>query len=517
MKPADHYYVTTAISYPNGAPHMGHAYEVIATDAIARFQRLSGKTVLFQTGTDEHGLKIAQAARVAGLSPREYVDGTVKAFEQMAATFGISHDRFIRTTDADHYAASQELWCRMAAADDLYLDRYEGWYSVRDEAYYDESELIDATDAEGAALRLSPQGTPVEWTVEESWFFRLSKYQDRLLALFDDPGAVRPSSRVNEMRAFVAGGLRDLSVSRTSFDWGVPVPGSPGHVMYVWVDALTNYLTGAGFPNGFDKAGESDWWPADLHVVGKDVVRFHAVYWPAFLMSARLPIAKTVFGHGFVLDRGVKMSKSVGNVVDPLELAGTLGVDRLRWFLLRDVAFGDDGNYSHEAIVERTNADLANGIGNLAQRALSMVAKNLDGKLPTDPPADLPADLMLRGELAAKTEVYMAEMHNLAPHRALATVMEMVAAANQYFADAAPWGLKNSDFPRMAKVLYEALDAVRRIAILIQPVIPVSAAAVLDQLAVAADRRGFDSLDVALTMGTTLPAPQGVFPRWVEA
>jgi len=505
MKPADHFYITTAISYPNGAPHMGHAYEVIATDAIARFQRLSGKTVRFLTGTDEHGLKIAQAARAEGVEPRAYVDRMVTAFQAMADTFQISHDRFIRTTDADHYAASQELWRRIAANGDLYLDCYEGWYSVRDEAYYDESELIDAVDAAGETVRLSPQGTPVVWTVEESWFFRLSKYQQQLLDLYDDPTRVRPASRVNEMRSFVAGGLRDLSVSRTSFDWGVPVPEAIGHVMYVWLDALTNYLTGAGFPGT-----EDEWWPADLHVVGKDVVRFHAVYWPAFLLSAGLPVAKAVFGHGFVLDRGIKMSKSVGNVVDPLDLAKTLGVDRLRWFLLRDVAFGEDGNYSHDAIVERTNADLANGIGNLAQRALTMVAKD-GGMMPPMSSGEGVPDK----DVAGATASYFASMTELQLHRALEAVMGLVSAANGYFADAAPWGMKD-DPERRAAVLAATLDATRRIAILAQPAIPEAAGRLLDQLGVAPDARDFAHLDAIVPAGTPLPAPQGVFPRWVE-
>ncbi len=506
MKPADHFYITTAISYPNGAPHMGHAYEVIATDAIARFQRLSGKTVRFLTGTDEHGLKIAQAARAEGVEPRAYVDRMVTAFQAMADTFQISHDRFIRTTDADHYAASQELWRRIEANGDLYLDCYEGWYSVRDEAYYDESELIDAEDTAGDKVRLSPQGTPVVWTVEESWFFRLSKYQQQLLDLYDDPARVRPASRVNEMRSFVAGGLRDLSVSRTSFDWGVPVPDAPGHVMYVWLDALTNYLTGAGFPGA-----EDEWWPADLHVVGKDVVRFHAVYWPAFLLSAGLAPATTVFGHGFVLDRGIKMSKSVGNVVDPLDLAKTLGVDRLRWFLLRDVAFGEDGNYSHDAIVERTNADLANGIGNLAQRALSMVAKD-GGTMPAFTGAS--AD-DLHAAFVEGTEAYFAAMDALQLHRGLEAVMGLVAAANGYFADAAPWGLKDAP-ERRAGVLAATLDAARRIAILAQPAIPEAANRLLDQLGVPPNARDFAAFNTAVPAGTTLPPPAGVFPRWVE-
>jgi len=517
MKSPDVFYITTAISYPNGRPHIGHAYEVIATDCIARYHRLCGRTVLFLTGTDEHGLKIAQAARAAGLAPKAYVDSQVAAFQQVASTFDISHDRFIRTTDRDHYAASQALWRAMVAAGDIYLGRYDGWYSVRDEAYYDESELIDATDAGGNAVRLSPQGTAVEWTVEESWFFRLSAYADRLLAWFDaNPGCVAPPSRMNEMRAFVTRGLRDLSISRTSFDWGVPVPdaapGSPPHVMYVWVDALTNYLTGAGYPaDGYDRI-----WPADLHVIGKDVVRFHAVYWPAFLMSAGLALPERVFGHGFILDRGGdKMSKSAGNVVDPLELAATLGVDRLRWFMLREVAFGDDGSYSHSAIVERTNADLANGIGNLAQRALSMIAKNCNGLMP---PLAVrgEAELALAAEIASETRLFHVELAALRLHRALEAVMAMVTAANAYFADAAPWGLKVSDPVRMAGVLGATVDAVRRIAMLAQPALPGAMTTLLDQLGVSPDARAFAAVETIVAAGTALPPPTGVFPRWVD-
>ncbi len=512
MKSPDTFYITTAISYPNGRPHMGHAYEVVATDCIARFHRLDGKKVTFLTGTDEHGLKIAQAARAAGVAPKAYVDGQVEAFRDMAATFEISHDRFIRTTDADHIAASQALWRAMVARGDIYLDRYTGWYSVRDEAYYDESELVDAIDAAGATVRLSPQGTAVEWTVEESWFFRLSAYADRLLAWYDsDPVPVAPASRINEMRAFVERGLRDLSISRTSFDWGVPVPDAPDHVMYVWVDALTNYLTGAGYPG----AGYDDVWPADLHVIGKDVVRFHAIYWPAFLMSAGLALPKCVFGHGFILDRGGdKMSKSLGNVVDPAEMAATLGVDRLRWFMLAGVAFGDDGSYSHAAIVERTNADLANGIGNLAQRSLSMIAKNCDGIMPSVGEGADEADLA--ATFASETAIYRIEMAGLRLNRALEAVMAMVAAANAYFADAAPWALKATDPAQMAAVLATTVDAVRRIAILVQPALPGAAARLLDQLGVAMAARTFADIDTVVAAGTHLPPPAGGFPRWAE-
>jgi methionyl-tRNA synthetase len=504
---SDRFYLTTAIAYPNGRPHMGHAYEVITTDVIARYRRLKGDTVRFLTGTDEHGLKIAQAARAEDVSPRDYVDRMVAPFEAMDRQLGISFDRFIRTTDADHKALCVELWQRMAANGDLYLDRYEGWYSVRDEAYYDESELVDAEDSQGAKLRLSPQGTPVEWTVEESWFFKLSAYAEPLLALYEaNPGFIQPASRRNEMRSFVAQGLRDLSMSRTSFDWGVPVPGSPGHVMYVWVDALANYLTGAGGLDG-------EWWPADLHVVGKDVMRFHTIYWPAFLMSAKLALPKTVFGHGHVLFRGEKMSKSLGNVVDPVEMATRFGVDRLRWFLCRDVAFGEDGSYSDEAIIERCNADLANGLGNLAQRALSIVAK--DGGVMPAVIVPGAGELTLREAFATGTATYFAAMDTLALHRALEAVMAMVNAANLYFADAAPWALK-ADPARRAAVLAEALDATRRLALLVQPFIPESAAKLLDQLGVAEDARQFSGLESEVAAGTPLPAPQGVFPRWTE-
>ena len=502
------FYLTTAIAYPNGKPHMGHAYEAIASDAIARFKRLDGYHVRFLTGTDEHGLKIAQAARLAGIEPRAYVDGTVQPFISLDRQLGISFDRFIRTTDSDHKALCQQLWQRMADKGDLYLDRYEGWYSVRDEAYYDDSELVAAQDAQGQAIKLSPQGTPVEWTVEESWFFKLSAYAEPLLKLYaDHPEFIQPSSRFNEMRAFVAGGLKDLSMSRTSFDWGVPVPGSPGHVMYVWVDALANYLTGAGGIDG-------EWWPADLHIIGKDVVRFHAIYWPAFLMSADLPLPKTVFGHGFVLNRGVKMSKSDGNVVDPAEMADRFGVDRLRWFLLREVAFGEDGSYSDDAIIERTNADLANGIGNLAQRALSMVAKNLGGAMPG--PGVTEGAEALTASINTPTEAYFAAMNGLQIHRALEAVMAMVTATNGYFADNAPWKLAKTDVDAMGHVLHATLDATRRIVLLVQPIMPEASARLLDLLGVSGDARDFKGFDAIIATGTQLPEPQGVFPRWVE-
>lgn len=501
---AEPFYITTAIAYPNGRPHIGFAYEVIAADAIARYQRLAGRDVFFMTGTDEHGLKMAQKARDEGCTPQQLVDRMSGAFREMDDLLNISYDRYIRTTEPAHYRASQAIWRAMEASGDLYLGRYEGWYSVRDEAFYDEKEIAEG---EGG-VKLSPQGTPVEWTVEESWFFRLSAFQDRLLAHYEaNPGFIQPESRRNEVLAFVRGGLSDLSVSRTSFDWGVPVPDADGHVMYVWVDALTNYLTGLGYPDATEAMAR--FWPADLHVIGKDIVRFHAVYWPAFLMSAGLPCPKTVFGHGFVLNRGEKMSKSLGNVIDPVGLADTYGVDPLRYFLLREVSFGQDGTYSPEAIVTRSNADLANGLGNLAQRCLSIIAKSCGGIVPAPVEGAGP---LLPALATAKARADEA-MAAYAPHRALEAIWEAVAEANRYFADAAPWALRKTDPAAADAVLYEAADAVRQLAILVRWAIPASADRLLDQLGQGADARDFAHLGQRLAPGLGLPPPAGVFPR----
>ena len=511
---ADTFYITTAIAYPNGKPHIGHAYEAIAADAIARFQRLSGKDVRLVTGTDEHGLKMAQTARGLGRDTLEFATEMSNHFRKMCGALNISYDAFRRTTEEQHKAASITLWKAMRDADDLYLDRYEGWYSVRDEAFYDEGET---TLGEGGT-RLSPQGTPVEWTVEESWFFRLSKYRDFLIELNETPGFLEPESRRNEVLGFLKGNeLRDLSVSRTSFDWGVPVPDSPGHVMYVWVDALCTYLTGIGFP---EREGEFDrFWPADLHLIGKDIVRFHAVYWPAFLKSAKLPLPKKIFGHGFLLHRGEKMSKSLGNVVDPLELADRFGVDALRYFLLREVSFGQDGSYSAEAIVTRCNAELANSFGNLAQRTLSLIFKNLDGVLPL--PGDVgEADLHLLHQCLDATRRDLP--------RAFAALdftegtdawMRAVFACNQYIDAQAPWALKKTDPERMKAVLATLFHALRNLAIAIQPIIPTSAAKLLDQMGIPADERSFVALsdttwyDRLRASGFRLGQPVGIFPR----
>jgi len=505
------YFLTTAIAYPNGPPHIGHAYEAIATDAIARFMRLDGYDVFFLTGTDEHGQKMQQTAAKEGISPRELTNRTVPQFRAMVERLECSNDDFIRTTEPRHYRASQAIWERMAKNGDIYLSKYTGWYSVRDEAYYGEAEITVGPDGE----RRGPTGSPIEWVEEESYFFRLSAYQDKLLDLYrNHPDFVLPETRMNEVMSFVKGGLQDLSVSRTTFDWGVPVPGDPKHVMYVWVDALTNYITGVGFPDTQSKSFRC-YWPADLHVIGKDILRFHAIYWPAFLMSAGLALPRRVFSHGFLFNRGEKMSKSVGNVIDPFALADAYGVDPLRYFFLREVPFGQDGNYSHEAIVNRINADLANDLGNLAQRSLSMIARNCGGVLPR-PETFSAADEAILAAADAMISAARRAMETQQLHQVLNTIWSVVADANRYFAGEAPWALAKTDPPRMGNVLFVTAEVLRQISILIQPFMPASAAKLLDLLAV--NERDFAALGAAhrIAAGTKLPPPSPVFPRYQE-
>jgi methionyl-tRNA synthetase len=510
----DPFYITTAIAYPNGRPHIGHAYEAIATDAIARFQRLKGRDVRLITGTDEHGLKMAQTARDAGRATLEFADEMSSYFRQMCDILDVTYDNFMRTTDSRHHDASIALWKAMEESGDLYLDRYEGWYSVRDEAYYGEDEL---SEGEGGQ-KLSPQGTPVEWTVEETWFFRLSKYQEPLLALYrNNPEFIRPESRRNEVLRFVEGGLKDLSVSRTSFDWGVPVPGSPGHVMYVWVDALTTYLSGIGYPQN-DEAFKR-FWPANVHIIGKDIVRFHAVYWPAFLMSAGLPLPKQVFGHGFILARdGAKMGKSAGNASDPLELAERYGVDQFRYFLLREVNFGQDGSWSEEAIILRSNAELANSFGNLAQRTLSQIFKNCEAYLPAIHGHTDDDQALFETVGKAVSDIIPAAYEDLALSQAAEAWIGAVFACNAYIDAQAPWALKKTDTNRMETVLATLYICIAQLAVAISPIIPGSAAKLLDQMGVAPELRNFKGIashwySPLAESGYRLEQPQGLFPR----
>ena len=476
------FYITTPIYYPSDKLHIGHSYTTVACDALARYKRMQGYDVMFLTGTDEHGQKIQDKAADAGVTPKEYVDKIVATVKDLWKLLDVSYDRFIRTTDPDHYVASQAIWKRMEENGDIYLDKYAGWYSVRDEAYYAEDET-EVRDGQRYAIAT---GTEVEWTEEESYFFRLSKYGDKLLELYANEGYVYPESRRNELISFVKGGLNDLSISRTTFDWGVPVPGNDKHVMYVWVDALTNYLTGLGYPDT-DNELFVKYWPADLHLIGKDITRFHSIYWPAFLWSAGIELPKRVFGHGFLLVNGEKMSKSVGNVVDPANLVDAFGLDAVRFFLMREVSFGQDGSYSEESIINRINSDLANNLGNLAQRSLSMVAKNCGGAVP-EHGEFTEADRKILDEAAALYEPVRADFDEQAFHRAL---------------------------DRMNTVLYVTLEVVRQVALLLQPVMPDSTAKLLTLLGVPeGDARQFAALGTALVPGTELPAPAPVFPRY---
>jgi methionyl-tRNA synthetase len=503
------FYITTAIPYANGAPHIGHAYERIATDAIARFKRLDGYDVLFVTGMDEHGQKMQQTAAREGITPQALADRTAAQFEAMGDELNARADDILRTTEERHKQSVQEIWRRMAANGDIYLSKYSGWYSVRDEAYYAE----DETEVrEGRRFSLKT-GTPVEWVEEESYFFRLSAYADKLLDLYEKrPDFVTPEHYRNEIAAFVKRGLNDLSISRTTFDWGVPVPDDPKHVMYVWVDALTNYLSATGFPD--TQAPRAHFWPASAHVIGKDITRFHAIYWPAFLLSAGLAVPEQIVVHGFLFSRGEKMSKSVGNVVSPSDLVKNYGVDQTRYFFLREVPFGQDGNYSHEAIVNRINADLANDLGNLAQRSLSMIAKNCGGVVPA---CGLLSDA--DKEILAAADGIHAEAraaHDAhAINKALDAIWRVVADANRYFAGQEPWALKKTDPARMETVLYVTAEVIRIIAVMSQPYIPSSALSLLQLLGIE-QATSFADLGKRLVSGTPLPAPRPIFPRYVE-
>ncbi len=482
--------------------------------------RLDGYDVYFLTGTDEHGQKMQQTAAREGLTARQLRDRNVPRFEAMVELLNCSNDDFIHTTEDRHHRASIGIWQKMEAAGDIYLDKYAGWYSVRDEAYYAEGE----TQLNDQKQRIATKtGTPVEWVEEESYFFKLSAYQQKLLDLYERvPDFVLPKERLNEVASFVRGGLQDLSISRTTFDWGVKVPADPErtnakHIMYVWVDALTNYITAVGYPD-VDNEKFKRYWPAALHVIGKDIVRFHAVYWPAFLMSAGVAVPKHIFSHGFLFNRGEKMSKSVGNVIDPFTMADTYGVDQFRYFFLREVPFGQDGNYSHEAIVNRINADLANDLGNLAQRSLSMIGKAFDGKLPK-PGAFSDADKTILAAADAMIGTAREHMKTQQLHQVLNCVWAVVADANRYFASEAPWALAKTNPERQRTVLYVTAETLRQVAIIAQPFVPTSASKLLDLLAVPANEREFSALALErrIKAGATLPPPSPVFPRYVEA
>ena len=505
------FYISTPIYYVNGAPHLGHAYTSTAADVLARFKRLDGYEVFFLTGTDEHGQKVESAARAAGVDPQAFTDRVAADFVDMAKRMNISNDDFIRTTETRHKVACQALWLRLVESGAIYLGKYEGWYAVRDEAFYDEEELLTAPDGS----RRAPSGAPVEWVIEPSYFFKLSAFQDKLLAYYqENPGFIAPVAKRNEILSFVRGGLNDLSVSRTSFSWGIPVPGDPAHVMYVWLDALANYLTATGYPD--ENAGRYRFWPANVHLVGKEIIRFHAVYWPAFLMAAGLPLPGKVFSHGWWTVEGEKMSKSLGNFIDVRPLIDEFGLDPVRFFLLREVPFGGDGDFSRKSLISRLNVELANDLGNLGQRTLSFIAKNAGGAVPALGNLQ-EADEVLLATAAALPEKVREALERLAFNEALEDIWRLIRNANAYIDHQAPWALKKTDVVRMNTVLRVLLEAIRTVGVMLQPFMPDSMGKLLDQLGVAPADRQLDGLETPLVTGTKLPAPYGIFPRYVEA
>ncbi|RCK34482.1 methionine--tRNA ligase [Thalassospira xiamenensis] len=506
------YYITTPIYYVNDKPHIGHAYTTLACDVLARFKRLDGYDVMFLTGTDEHGQKVDKSAAAKGIDPQTFTDQVSQNFRDLAVHMNYSNDDFIRTTEERHKKACQALWNTLLEKGEIYLGSYDGWYSVRDEAFYGEKELIEK-DGE----KVAPTGAPVEWVSEPSYFFKLSAWGDRLLKFYEDnPDFIAPQSRRNEVISFVKGGMHDLSVSRTSFKWGVQVPGDADHVMYVWLDALTNYLTAIGYPDA-DPAKLEKFWPADLHMVGKDILRFHAVYWPAFLLAADIAPPKRVFAHGWWTNEGQKISKSLGNVIDPYDLTDRYGLDQTRYFLLREVPFGNDGDFSHRSMVNRMNSELANDLGNMCQRVLSMIHKNCDASVPTAG-TFTDADQAILGKAYGMLDTVRPLFDAQAFHKGIEAIWELVGDANRYVDEMAPWGLKKTDSARMETVLYVLAEVIRHVGILVQPLMPASAAKILDQLVLPIDQRGFEQLgaDHALVAGTDLPKPEGVFPRYVE-
>lgn len=509
MSVPESFYITTPIYYVNDVPHIGHAYTSIACDVISRFMRLSGRDVKFLTGTDEHGQKVEKSAEKYGIQPQEFTDKTSAIFRQMMQTLNISNDDFIRTTEERHKEAVGCFWSKLVESGDIYLGKYAGWYSIRDEAFYSETELTQ----EG----LAPTGAPVEWVEEPSYFFKLSKWQDKLLEYYENhPEFIIPESRRNEVISFVKNGLIDLSVSRTSFNWGIQVPGNEEHVIYVWLDALTNYIAALGYP---DKEGQyKKYWPASAHVVGKDILRFHAVYWPAFLMAAGLDLPKSIVAHGWWTNEGQKISKSLGNVIDPFTLVEEFGLDQVRYFLMREVTFGNDGNFSKENLISRNNSELANKIGNLLQRTSSFVFKHCNESIPPVLPSyiDEAYNTPLLIDILSIQQQNVAAMEAFQINKVLDNIIHISEQANIYIDKEAPWTLKNTDTIKMNQVLYNLLESLRFIGIMLQPFVPDSASKILDQLNVANDQRSFAHLSkkYALKPSSPLMHPKPIFPRF---
>ncbi len=471
------FYITTPIYYPSGKPHMGHAYSSIVADIFARFKRIEGFNVYFLTGTDEHGQKIQKEAEKNKKEPKIFCDEISATFRSLTKTLNLTNNDFIRTTEARHYKSVNEIWNRLVKSGDIYLDNYSGWYSVSDEAYYDEDEI---EEKDGKKISIT-SGSLVEWVEEESYFFKLSAWQNKLLEHYDkNKDFILPKSRKNEVISFVEKGLKDLSISRTSFSWGIPVPNNNKHVIYVWLDALTNYLSALNFPNINDSKFKN-FWPADIHIIGKDILRFHAIYWPAFLLAAKLPLPKRIFGHGWILSDDKKMSKSLGNILDPIEIINNYGIDQLRYYLIKEVSLGNDGSISMENLKKCINNDLANNYGNLCQRVFSFLKKNCNNKIPKVKNLK-ENDKNLLDNIKKNIPKLIEYINKQNLNEYIKTVVNFSFEANKYFNDSQPWAFKKEDPDRMNVILYTIVEQIKNISILLNPIIPISTKKVLDTI-----------------------------------
>ena len=483
------FYITTPIYYPSGKPHMGHAYSSIVADIFARFKRLEGFDVLFLTGTDEHGQKIEKEAMKNKKDPKIFCDEISETFRSLTKILNLSNDDFIRTTEKRHHQSVIEIWNRLVVSGDIYLDKYSGWYSVSDEAFYDEDEIEDNN---GKKISKS-SGSSVEWVEEESYFFKLSSWSKKLLEFYKkNPNFILPKSRKNEVIKFVEKGLKDLSISRTSFTWGIPVPKNKKHVIYVWLDALTNYISALNFPNINDKKYKN-FWPADVHIIGKDILRFHAVFWPAFLLAAKLPTPKKVFGHGWILSDDKKMSKSLGNILDPLEIIDKYGIDQLRYYLVKEVSLGNDGSISLENLKNCINNDLANNYGNLCQRVFSFIKKNCANKIPPSPKLQ-DNDKKLINNLHNSIPELITLMNKQELNEYIKKVVGFSFDANKYFNDSEPWAVKKKDPERMNAILFTIVEQIKNISILLNPIIPNATNKVLNMINISSENISIDKI-----------------------
>ena len=502
----NNFYITTPIYYVNDKPHIGHAYTTIACDILARFNKLQNKKVYFLTGTDEHGQKVEKASTDANLDPHKFVDNMSKNFNELISHLGCEIDDFIRTTEERHVIAAQHLWSTLEKNGQIYLSNYEGWYSIRDEAFYNEGELIK----EGKIFK-APTGASVEWVKEESYFFKLSNWQDKLLLFYEkNKDSIKPKSRYNEVLSFIKGGLRDISISRTTFTWGIPVPNNKNHVMYVWIDALCNYLTSIDYPD-LNSNKFKDFWPA-THVIGKDILRFHSVYWPAFLMAVDLDPPKRIFAHGWWTNDGMKISKSLGNVIDPYDIISEFGLDQFRFFLFREVPFGNDGDFSKKSIAKRINADLSNNFGNLIQRICAFIVKNCDHTVENK--FDLNDEdnkLLTLSENTIKN--YTDLMDNQEIDKALKQVFELLTETNIYIDKQAPWVLKKNDNMRMNVVLSISIELIKRCTFLLFPIIPESCKKIFHILNINISELNFDNICLLRKKSNKINNPNPVFPR----